>query len=93
VAIEYRWAEGQFNRLEDMAADLVDRHVAVMFIGGADIRMRAVTAAVSPIPVVFTAPRDCSICVPPASSPLVVRKTTRSGPVKNSPCQRRPHTR
>jgi putative tryptophan/tyrosine transport system substrate-binding protein len=58
VAIEFRWADGQFNRLSGMAADLVSRHVAVIFIGGADIEMRALTAAVSMTPIVFAAAGD-----------------------------------
>ena len=58
VAIQYRWAEGRFNRLSGMAADLVALNVAVIFIGGADIEMRALTAAVSKTPIVFAAAGD-----------------------------------
>ena len=60
VPIQYRWAEGQFNRLSGMAADLVALNVAVIFIGGADIEMRALTAAVSKTPIVFAAAGDQS---------------------------------
>jgi putative ABC transport system substrate-binding protein len=58
VAIQYRWAEGRFDRLSGMATDLVGRNVAVIFIGGADVAMRALTAAVSGTPIVFAAAGD-----------------------------------
>jgi putative tryptophan/tyrosine transport system substrate-binding protein len=58
VAIEYRWAEGEFDRLSLMAADLVGRRVSMIFVGGADIRMRAITAAISMIPIVFAVAGD-----------------------------------
>ena len=58
VAIEYRWAEGQFDRLPAMAADLVGRQVSVIFAGGLDVRIRDVKAAISAIPVVFATAGD-----------------------------------
>src|SRR5262245_63759513 len=37
IVIEFRWAEGLLNRLPKLAADLVQRKVAVIFAGAADV--------------------------------------------------------
>ena len=52
VAIEYRWAEGQNDRLPGMAADLVRRRCAVI-IGGGNAAALAVKAATTTIPIIF----------------------------------------
>jgi putative ABC transport system substrate-binding protein len=58
VAIEYRWAEGQVDRIPAMAADLVGRKVAVILAGGSVVGVRAVMAATQSIPIVFTSATD-----------------------------------
>jgi len=58
VAIEYRWAEGRFERLPAMAADLVSRKVAVICAGASDVAIRAAIEATSTIPIVFTTASD-----------------------------------
>ncbi len=57
VVIEYHWAEGQFDRLPAMAADLARRQVSAVFAGGMDVKIRAVKNAIS-TPVVFAVGGD-----------------------------------
>jgi putative tryptophan/tyrosine transport system substrate-binding protein len=58
LTIEYRWAEGHYDRLPAMATDLVRQHVALIIpIGGAPATIAA-KAATSTIPIVFNMTAD-----------------------------------
>jgi len=58
VAVEYRWAAGQYNRLPALAAELVDLKPEVIFASGGNVAVRAAQAATSTIPLVFTSGAD-----------------------------------
>jgi putative ABC transport system substrate-binding protein len=58
LAIEYRWAYGEYDRLPELAADLVRRGVAVLAATGGQPSPNVAMAATQTIPIVFTTNGD-----------------------------------
>jgi putative ABC transport system substrate-binding protein len=58
LVVEYRWAEGGFDKLPALAEELVGRHVNVIVTIGGDIVARAAMKATSSIPIVFMVGQD-----------------------------------
>src|SRR5262245_3486887 len=58
VALEYRWVENQMDRLPALAAELVRRQVAAIFVTGGVAPALAAKAATTTIPIVFIVNED-----------------------------------
>jgi putative tryptophan/tyrosine transport system substrate-binding protein len=58
VVIEYRWAEGQYDRVQALALDLVQRQVAVIVTTGGETSAVAAKTATTTIPIVFNTGTD-----------------------------------
>jgi putative ABC transport system substrate-binding protein len=58
VTIEYRWAKGQYDQLQTLVTDLVQREVRVIAATGGSISAQAANAATTTIPIVFNVGED-----------------------------------
>jgi putative ABC transport system substrate-binding protein len=58
VAVEYRWAEGRYERFPELAAELVRRQVSVIVTPGSPVAAKAAKDATSAIPIVFAVGGD-----------------------------------
>jgi putative ABC transport system substrate-binding protein len=53
VAIEYRWADGNYDRLPGLVNELLDRHITVLYTGGGSVSALSAKDAARGVPLVF----------------------------------------
>ena len=58
ITVEFRWADGRYEQLPALAADLIRRQAAVILTGGGEAPFRAVRAASETVPIVFNIGSD-----------------------------------
>ena len=74
VQIEYRWAQNQYDRLSELAADLVRRQVAVILVNTSTMRTAKAATASQPVNHPPRPPPTSKSGTPPLPSPLVAPK-------------------
>src|SRR5262249_49120134 len=81
-SIAFRWAEGRYERLPALAAELVDLHVALLLAAGGTNSISAAKAATSTIPIVFSGTSDPVRYgfVPSLSRPAATKSLPLSSP-------------
>src|SRR5258708_12245288 len=92
VVIEYRWAEGHYDRVPALMADLIRRQVAVIVTGGGETSAAAAKAATTTIPIVFNAATDPAKLGLVATLAPPTRNATRLTTFTTQPPQNPPHT-
>jgi ABC-type uncharacterized transport system substrate-binding protein len=86
VAIEFRWAEGNYERLTSQADDLVRSQIAVLVATGGTTSVLAAKAATSTVPIVLSAHKKYdSLLRVDSHRPTSSRAAPSSAPLVRSP--------